>query len=185
MSKLVVGAPAPSFSLEGLDGTFASLDSMRGRRVLLAFLRNAQCAVCNLWVHRTARHAPAWRDEGLEVLAIFEASAARLRAQFAERLPPFPVLADPAGDVHDAFGSRTDEGRVDDVVKRGVAREGLAQAAAAGFPTIREEGSNFFRLPAEVLVDEDGVVARLHVADDVVNHLPPDVIGAFAKQRRA
>lgn len=182
MSKLVLGAVAPSFSLEDLDANVVSLESMRGRRVLVSFLRNAGCAVCNLWVQRTARLAPVWRDAGLDVLAIFEASAARLRTQFTGRSVPFPVLADPAGLVHDAYGSRTDAIRIDEVIESGVANAGLAQAAAAGFPTLREEGSNFFRIPAEVLIDEHGVVARIHVADEIVNHLSPEEVDAFARR---
>lgn len=182
MSKAALGAHAPSFSLEDLDGRWVSLDAMRGRRVLVALLRNAQCAVCNLWCHETAHYAAAWSAEGLDVLAVFESSAARLRAQFTERRPPFPVIADPDGAVHDALGSRTDAERVAHVIQSGVAAAGLAQAAASGFPTLKEEGSNFFRLPAEVLLDENGIVTRIHLADDVVNHLSPDEISAFARQ---
>lgn len=183
--KLALGAVAPSFFLEGLDGRRVSIESMRGRRVLLSFLRNARCAVCNLWVHETARHAPAWQKDGLDVLAVFESSAERLRAQFAAKTPPFAVLADPDGAVHEAYGSRTDRARVGEIVASGVGEAALARAAAAGFAPAMEDDSNFFRLPAEVLVDEGGVVARVHVAEDVANHLAPEEIAAFARRRGA
>ncbi len=185
MPTLVPGALAPSFSLEALDGQHVALEALRGRRVLLSFLRNAQCAVCNLWVHETSTRAKEWSREGLEVLAIFESSAERLRTQFAQRRPCFPVLADPGGELHDAYGSRTAPERVAEVIERGLGAATLARAAACGFPTVMEEGSNFFRLPAEVLVDEHGVVARVHVAQDVVSHLPPEEILAFARRSRA
>jgi peroxiredoxin len=158
-----------------------TLEAHRGRRVLIALLRNAQCAVCNLWVHTTAKRAPAWREAGLDVIAIFESSASRLREQFDARRPPFAVLADPDGAVHEAYGSRSDAARVQRIVSEGSAHEVLTRAAEAGFPTIAEEGSNFFRLPAEVLVDRDGTVALAHVAEDVANHLPEDVITRFSR----
>jgi peroxiredoxin len=179
--ETIVASP---FSLEALDGRRVTLEAHRGRRVLLAFLRNAQCAVCNLWVHTTEKHAAAWRQDGLDVIAVFESSAERLKGQFAEWKPSFAVLADPDGAVHDAYGSRTDPARVQQVVESGIAHEALARANAAGFPTIREEGSNFFRLPAEILVDEAGMIAMSHVAEDVGNHLPDEVITAFARRSR-
>ncbi|MFO0686448.1 MAG: redoxin domain-containing protein [Sandaracinus sp.] len=183
MSVLVPGALAPQFTLESLDGSSRSLASFRGRRVLLAFLRNARCAVCNLWVHQTAHRAPAWAEAGLDVVTVFESSASRLRAQFDARRPPFAVLADPDGAVHEAYGSRSDPERVAAVVQSGAGEHALARAAEAGFAAVQEEGANFFRLPAEVLVDAYGRVARVHIAEAVVDHLSPDEIDAFARAR--
>ena len=181
MPTLEPGQPAPDLDLVATDGARYTLRARRGRRVLVAFLRNAQCAVCNLWVHGTSALAPGWRDQGLDVLAVFEATDASLRAQLDGRAPPFPVLADPDGAAHDAFGSRTDPARVAAVIAAGTAERFLANAAAAGFQARREPGSNFFRLPAEVLVREDGTVARVHVAEDVGDHLSADVIARFAR----
>lgn len=182
MTTLALGAKAPSFVLESLEGHAASLASYRGRRVLLAFLRNARCAVCHLYVHETSRRAPAWRDAGLDVIVVFESTVERLRASFGERRPPFAVLADPDGRVHDAYGSRSDPARVGEVVRSGSGAEALARARDAGFPAVEEEGANFFRLPAEILVDEDGAIALLHVAEDVVDHLDPEAIERFARR---
>jgi thioredoxin-dependent peroxiredoxin len=182
MSMLVVGAKAPAFSLVSLDGRTVSLADFQGRRLLLAFLRNAKCAVCNLWVHDTARRAAEWRSHGLDVLAVFEARRDRLQAQFADMPPPFSVLADPDGAVHDDYGSRNDPARIDHVVSSGSAGETIARAAAAGFPLIKEVDSNFARLPAEVLIDESGCVARIHVAASIVDHLPAAEIDAFARR---
>lgn len=181
MATLVPGMLAPSFALPSIDGESISLDAYRGRRVLLAFLRNARCAVCNLWVRQTARRAAAWREAGLDVITVFESAPASLREQFAEWHPPFVVLADPDGRVHDAFGSRSDAARVQEVVRAGSGAAALARAEAAGIPVVHEEDANFFRLPAEVLVERDGTVARAHVAEDVVDHLDPAEIDAFAR----
>jgi thioredoxin-dependent peroxiredoxin len=174
-----LGASAPPFSLESLAGGRTSLESYRGRRVLLSFLRNAQCAVCNLWVHEASLRAPAWRDAGLDVIAVFESTSARLRAQFAERKPPFPILADPDGSVHEAYGARSDPARIAHVVEQGLGKAALARAQEAGFPAIQEEGANFFRLPAEVLIEVNGTVAHVHIAENVVDHMPLRDIEAF------
>lgn len=176
--NLDVGMKAPALGLEGLHGPFR-LSDLEGRKVLLSFLRNAKCAVCNLWVHETAKTAADWRDRGLEVVAVFEAPLENLRAQFEGRDVPFAILADPDGRAHDAFGSRVDRARVEQVVASGSGEAALARAAAAGFVPTTEEGSNFFRIPAELLIDEHGVIRAIHSADSVVDHMPKERIQTF------
>jgi peroxiredoxin Q/BCP len=181
MHTLAVGAPAPDLALEALTGHTLRLSDLRGRKVLLAFLRNAGCAVCNLWVARTDARAARWRESGLEVVAVFESSADKLRAQFEGRTPALHVLADPDGVAHDAYGSRTDPERVAAVIASGSAEEALRRAESAGFPVRREEGANFFRLPAEVLVREDGTIALAHVAEEIADHLDAALVDRFAR----
>jgi hypothetical protein len=56
----------------------------------------------------------------------------------------------------------------------------LERASRAGFEPRREEGANFFQIPSEILLREDGTVALIHVAEDVSNHLDPVVVTRFA-----
>lgn len=181
MDTLHVGSRAPGFELESIEGRFVRSDDFAGRKRLVAFLRNAGCAVCNLWVHETRARSVVWAALGLDVIVVFESSAARLREQFDGRVPPFVVLADPDGEAHDAYGSRVDVAAVRTVVEAGSGDCALARARAAGFESAREPGANFFRLPAEVLVHEDGTIAHLHVAEGVVDHLDPELVTRFAR----
>lgn len=177
--ELRVGMPAPDFELMGLDGHPVKLSDCRGRKLLLAFLRNARCAVCNLWVHETSRLAVPWRDRGLSVIAVFESSADKLRAQFEGREPAIAIAADPDGRAHELFGSRSEPERVQAVVSSGSGEAALRRAAAAGFAPEHEDGANFFRIPVEILVDASGVVRVIHRANEVVNHMPRSVIEDF------
>jgi peroxiredoxin Q/BCP len=179
--ELRAGIPAPDFDLEGLDGKRLRLSDLRGKRVLVSLLRNAKCAVCNLWVHETAKVAADWRARGLEVVAVFESSAATLRTQFAGREPPFAVLADPDGRVHELFGSYDDPQRIQEIMASGVGEPALRRAAAAGFAPAMEEGSNFARIPAEVLIDAHGRVGVVHTAASVVDHLEQEAIERFVE----
>jgi len=180
-SSIQIDAPAPDFALPGLGHPAFRLSELRGKKILLSFLRNAGCAVCNLWVVTTMRRAPEWRAAGLEVVAIFESTVEKLTAQFEGRVPPFAVLADPDGALHNLFQSRTDPARVSVVAASPASAEALERAARAGFPPRHEEGANFFRIPSEILVREDGTIAWIHVAEDVSNHLDPDLVTRFAR----
>ena len=179
-SPLQVDAAAPDFALPGIGHAPFRLADLRGKKVLLSFLRNAQCAICNLWVATTMRRAPEWRAAGLEVVAVFESTIEKLVAQFEGRVPTFAVLADPEGALHEVFQSRTDPARVTAIAELPATAEALERAARAGFPARREEASNFFRIPSEILIREDGTVAAIHVAEDLANHLDPEVVTRFA-----
>jgi peroxiredoxin Q/BCP len=180
-ASLRLDAVAPDFVLPGLGHEAFRLADLRGKKVLLSLLRNAQCAICNLWVATTMRRAPEWRAKGLEVVAVFESTVEKLAAQFEGRVPPFAVLADPDGSLHDAYQSRTDPERVATIAASPASTEALERAARAGFQPRREEGANFFRIPSEILIREDGSVALIHVAEDVSNHLDPEVVTRFAR----
>lgn len=179
--ELSRGNIAPDFTLQSLEGETFRLSDLRGRCVLIAFLRNAQCALCNLWIHETTVRYESWKKLGLSVVAVFESSAEKLRAQFNGRVPPFPVLADPDGSIHELFGSYNDPDTVNRIVQTGEAEPALQNAAAAGFKPIQEEGANFFRIPTEMVLDREGNVAWFHRADRVTNHLDPEVIETLVR----
>ena len=164
--------PAPDFELDACDGSRFRLEDTRGRHVLVAMLRNARCAVCNLWLHETAEHALRWRKRGLDVVPVFETTIDRLRPQLEGRVIPFPVLADPDGAAHERYASVNDPERVQRIVASGAGEPALRRAAAAGFEPVMEDGANFFRIPSETVVDPEGRVVLVHRADAVSNHLP-------------
>jgi thioredoxin-dependent peroxiredoxin len=170
---------APDFTLPNLEGVAKSLSDLRGRKVLISLLRNAQCAICNLWVHEAAKRAADWRSRGLEVLAVFESTTAKLRSQFEDRHPPFEILADADGKVHEAFGSVNDPERVQELMRTGESNDALERAHAAGFDPVMEQGANFFRIPSEILIDAEGRVVAVHHADAIANHMPTDTIENF------
>lgn len=176
MSKLSPGTMAPEFVLPSLSGEVFSTANVRGSMVLYSFLRNAQCALCNLWVHQAMSHFETWKRQGLTVVAVFESTPEKLRVQFAEHTPPFPVLADEDGAVHELYGSINDPETVQEIIASGEGEVALKRAVDAGFVPVREEGSNFVRLPSEVVVDAKGRVVLFHLSDRVSNHLDAKAI---------
>ncbi|WP_164779462.1 peroxiredoxin family protein [Paenibacillus kobensis] len=56
----------------------------------------------------------------------------------------------------------------------------IAEAAAAGFELIHEKDSNFHRVPAEFLINENGIVQAAHYGQLVTDHLDIAVIDRFA-----
>jgi len=179
--KRTPSTPAPDFTTDLIDGTSLRLSDFRGKKILLAFFRNGACAMCNLRVHELIEALPGLH--GLQVVAVFESPAADMIPYVGRQQPPFPLVADPEGVLYTLYGLESSEEKINAVIQSGVAHARTEEAARHGFPLQRQENANFFRLPAEFLIDEDFRLAEVHYSDQVIDHLPLTRIQEFAQQQ--
>jgi len=175
----LVGTTAPTFRAEDTFGNTIDLQSYRGRSVLLSFYRNAACALCNLRVHELIQKFPAYQLAGLDVVAVFEAPRENLLQYVGKQDAPFPIIGDPQGRLYDLYGVEVSEAKVAASMAAPEGQARVQAAAAAGFELIREEGSNFYRIPADFLIDGDGILRRAYYAELVGQHLPFTEIDVF------
>ncbi|MFC5470980.1 peroxiredoxin family protein [Cohnella suwonensis] len=178
--QLQQGMIAPAFRTVDFYGNAVSLESYRGRKVLLAFLRFSACALCNLRVHHFIGRYPDWQRQGMVVIAVFESPEANLRTFVGTQNATFPLVADPKAHLYDLYGVETSEEKVRLTMTDANTKSFVAEAAAAGFALTPEEGSNFNRIPAEFLIDERGIVRLAHYSRIVTDHLPLATIDSFA-----
>lgn len=179
--QLRPGDTAPLFRSKDQHDNPVSLEDYRGRKVLLAFFRNSACALCNLRVHQFMQRSTVWQQQGMEVIAFFESPEASLRKYVGRQDTPFPLIADPVAEIYDLFGVESSEAKAQATLsKPGIHEEISAKVEAAGFKLIPEEGSNFNRIPAEFLIDEDGVIQVAYYGELITDHLPFETIERFA-----
>ena len=89
-----VGQYAPPFALSDLEGRTISLESLRGRVVLLNFW-STLCAPCIAEMPSLSRMSSALRDKGLQVLSVaIDASDKPVREYARKNAIPFTVLLD-------------------------------------------------------------------------------------------
>ncbi|MGO4268807.1 peroxiredoxin family protein [Paenibacillus sp. TAF58] len=174
------GEVAPDFTFTGIDGVPLQLSDLRGRKVLLAFFRNAACAMCNLRVRHFIQRYNQWRLQGLEIVAVFESPDANMSQYVSRQDAPFPLIADPQADLYDLYGVEVSEEKVQATIADTITQKFVAEAAAEGFALTKEEGSNFYRIPAEFLIDNNGIIHEAHYGQLVIDHIPLDVIDRFA-----
>ena len=107
--KLEPGDAAPDFTLPAADGTTVSLDTYRGKRVILYFYPAAMTPGCTKQACDFRDSLASLTSSGFVVLGMSKDTPKKL-AEFVERdALTFPLLSDPGLEVHkayDAYGEK-------------------------------------------------------------------------------
>lgn len=99
-----IGSPAPSFKLATHDGTTVSLDSLRGRPVVLYFYPADDTPGCTTQACELRDEWPAFEQTGAVVLGVSPDTVESHRKFRAKYNLPFTLLADPDRRVANAYG---------------------------------------------------------------------------------
>jgi thioredoxin-dependent peroxiredoxin len=173
--RIQTGTPAPQFQTVDIFARSVtqpdSSSTLRQWR-LLSFLRNGACAICNLRIHQLIEQYPTLQHAGLEVIAVFESPLESIRQYVGRQDAPFPIIADPGAILYALYGVEISEEKVAQTMQMPETQTVVQEAAHQGFALTPEEGSNFYRIPADFLIDPNGIVQRTHYAEHLTDHLP-------------
>jgi len=98
MAELSVGAQAPDFTLNGIDGREYSLATALEQGPLLAVFIQTACPVCDLTMPYLNRLAEAYDAEGWQLWVISQDDQ-QASQHYAQRFQPnFPLLVDDPSD---------------------------------------------------------------------------------------
>ena len=176
--RLSVGMPAPAFAAEDMFGQAVALSQTTGKPVLLSFLRNGGCAMCNLQVHKLIQQYDQWHAQGLEIMVVFESPRESLAQHVSRQQAPFSIIPDPTAQLYDLYGVESSAEKVGHSMTPNQQQLAL-EAQAIGYPLQPEAGSNFFRLPADFLIDAKQVIRQAFYSEVVGDHLPFTTIEQF------
>ncbi|MBX6333171.1 MAG: AhpC/TSA family protein [Gemmatimonadaceae bacterium] len=164
-TRLQVGARIPPRTLTSITGERISVPDARGL-VHLQFRRFAGCPVCNLHLHSYAQRHAEIVAAGVREVVLFHSSARQLR-RYASDLP-FTIVGDPGKQLYREFGVEASlrallHPRAVLPIVRAVAHSmgEILRGARPMPPLLRPEGGRF-GLPADFLVDRDGVIRACH-----------------------
>ncbi|MHB8348710.1 MAG: peroxiredoxin family protein [Acidiferrobacterales bacterium] len=168
--RLCRGESAPAFRVPDLQGHTVDMRNFRGRWLLLSFCRYASCPLCNLRMHELSGLHAGWQTHGLDMLAVLQSPADKLRQYVDRQHLPFLLIPDPEQTLYQRYGvghcwigflvvwgKRLPE------ISRAVLRERY-------FPGSVEGGIH--RIPADFLINQGGRIAEAHYGCDIGDHLP-------------
>lgn len=173
--RLQPGSPAPAFTTVDYQGNPVSLQALAGRKVLLSFYRYASCPFCNLRIHHLRQRSAEWQARGLDMVAVFQSPAASIRDYAVGETVEFAIVPDPELQLYRRYGV---ESSWLAFAKSGLRAADLAKATAKGFLPGKVEG-DMNRVPADFLIDEQGIVRVAFYGKDIGDHLDIRVVEDF------
>lgn len=168
-----------NITLPAIDGTIFNLDSIEGKPFLLSFFRFASCPFCNMRMHELVKRYGELNDN-FTIVAIFDSPIDNLRLHAQGHKAPFPILADEANQYYKQYGIQHS---VLGVVKGMVFRmPTLLRGIAKGYIPTTIKGK-MTTMPADFLIDADGIVHQEYYGKDEGDHLPFERIKEFSHQQ--
>lgn len=182
-----MGAMVPPRMLVSITGERIGVPDARGL-VHLQFRRFAGCPVCNLHLRSVVRRHEEIVAAGVREVVLFHSSAEQLRQYVSDM--PFIVVADPRKELYRQFGVEASvrallHPRALLPIVRAVAHSawGILRDARPIPPLLSPEGGRF-GLPADFLIDRDGVVRACHYGIHADDQWSVDQVLDLARQVR-
>ena len=146
---------------------------------MISFYRFASCPFCNLRLNGLVRRFDEL-GENFTMVAIFSSKLEHLTKHTAGHQAPFPILADPESTYYRKYGiERSILGFFSGMIMRlptllkGMFMKGYLPNLFTGGLTI---------MPADFLVDREGVIRAAYYGKDEGDHLDFETIKSFSLQ---
>jgi len=179
-----VNQMAPNFALIDIFGKKINLNNYKGKKVLVGFFRHAGCPFCNVRVHNLQRHQQAFEELGLRMIFFFESTSETLsKHKFHTDLNPIPLIADPEKVWYNQYG--IENSKLKSAISHITSIFPTAiRAKLKGIPVHMMEGKESINtIPAEFLINENGIVKVVHYARGLNDRMRMETILDFAKNK--
>src|SRR6186713_1258920 len=107
--KIVENTPAYDFNAITAERITFVMSRLRGKKILLSFLRNGSCALSLYRLHQQKKYSEAFLKKGLEVVCVFESLPKDILPYTGRMEAPFTILADPFGLLYDMYHVKNEE----------------------------------------------------------------------------
>lgn len=183
---LDINVKAPQFKLIDIFDREIDLAAYKGKRVFIGFFRHAGCPFCNLRVHYLLKQHIELKKQGLEMIFFFESGKKLLlSSSFHKEISPIPLMADPDKVWYETYG-------IEQSAKKSAVShltqfiQTAVKAKMAKLPMhMMADGESINTMPAEFLIDEEGIIRRVHYSKGLNDRMSIEHIQTFARQGQA
>lgn len=170
------GQVAPAFAGTTYKGEAIDLSAFKGKKVWLGFYRWASCPLCNLRVSELIERYAEFEKAGIQHISVFQSPAENIQKYVGSQQPPFPIIADPDMQLYGTYGVQTSFLAM--LYPRVTLR--AIQAMLSGFMTLNLGEGPKARVPADFLVDPEGLVWKAYYGKAISDHIPFDEVERFS-----
>ncbi|WP_422359919.1 redoxin domain-containing protein [Reichenbachiella sp.] len=174
---------APNFDLEDIFGNKINLRNYRGKRVFVGFFRHAGCPFCNLRVNKLESAQAQLKEKNMEMIFFFESTKMRLLAsKYHTDIHTIPMIADPEKETYNLYGVENSPLKSAKSHFMSLIQTAI-KAKLKSLPVHwMADNESINTIPAEFLIDEEGVIRVVHYARDLTDELSTDLITQFAEE---
>lgn len=180
MSKLKSGQKIPLLKGVNSKGETIHLTDFVGKPIIISFYRYSGCKYCNLRIHHfIKRYKSHYQAKGIQAIAVFQSPINKLEEGLYVSQNgdiPFTVIADSAMNWYTSFGVELSWIKS---LKTFLRKEVTKQADAMNIKKMENDGPRN-RLPADFLINTNGVIEVAHYAGDITDHITLDKIDTWA-----
>ncbi|WP_291115550.1 peroxiredoxin family protein [Flavobacterium sp. UBA6135] len=169
--KLKVGDKSPDFEAIDTNGDTLKLSNYKGQKVMIAFFRYAGCPVCNFRVHDLIENYDSILSKGYKIIAIYESDNVTLKEYLSETKVPFPIIGDPNLKLYKEYGVQKSFWKMLGSAFKKQPMQAMKKGGKLFSKKHKRDGS-LSRIPADFLVDENGILTTVHYGNNIGDHLP-------------
>ncbi len=169
MQRLKNTDQAPGFTAQDINNKTFSLNQPRSQLLLLAFFRYASCPLCHLRMHDLINHHEKLKDR-LEIVAVFQSPAAKIRQYVGQQPIPFRVLPDPKRNLYSLYGVEKSWAGFARAWSVNISQVFNAVVKHRFLPCSIE--GEVHRIPADFIIDTDNKIVKAYYGKDIGDHLP-------------
>lgn len=178
--KLQINSIAPDFSTTDIYGKEIQLNQLKGKKVLLSFFRNVACPFCNLRVHQLNKLAPELKENGLEMVFVFETPKKFILISSLHSKLQATVISDAEKSLYKLYHIEHSTLKlIGSMFKTGFKAQ-MEMAKSLDLDKFEDEKKVSTIIPADFLIDENGQIAQLHYGNAVNDHIEMAAIKKFA-----
>lgn len=179
MYKIRKGDKAPNFKAQNYLGEDINLDDYRGKKVLLSFHVFASCPFCNLRINELeTKYNAVWNSNEFEMIHVFPSPGEAISRYAGKDNPKFPIIGDPDKKLYELYGLRKSIlGLLTGFLK--VRKLFRAFRVVGLIDSLTNNDSDMRQLPADFLIDENGIIQEAFYAKTVSDNLPIERIDTF------
>ncbi|MDO6681914.1 MULTISPECIES: peroxiredoxin [unclassified Oceanobacter] len=175
--KLTAPCTPIEFSTKDIYGNSVSLSHYSGKKILLAFFRDAACPFCNVRLYELTNQYNAFQEANVEIIAVFSSTAEEVRRFVARNPRPFILLSDPDLQLYERYGI---EHSTTALIKAMLFRlpqmiRGLLKGGKSDI-----HNPHMKLVPADFLISEQGEVQLAWYGRDTGDHVPMTTLKQFA-----
>jgi thioredoxin-dependent peroxiredoxin len=174
--KIKVNQIAPVFTVIDSKKDTIRLENYKGKKVFLAFFRYASCPVCNFRMNEIIQNYNAIQAKGYEFIAVFESNNETLQQYLLETEVPFPIIGDPELILYKKYAVEKSFWRMVGSMFNKKTKSNLKEGKVLVKGKNLKRDGNMSRIPADFIIDENGIIIIAYYGTNIGDHLPLEQI---------